>query len=263
MQFKLKGSTQILFILLGSILILFIAWPLMKTVISSSPAQILETIGDSEVQQSILLTFYSAFLATVIAFVCGIPLAYLLARADFPGKKLIQGIIDVPVVVPHSAVGIALLLVFGRRTFLGKLFGLIGIKFVSDIPGIVIAMLFVSVPFLVNSAREGFEAVDPRLECVSRTLGASAWQTFWKISFPLAWNNILSGAIMMWARGISEFGAVVMLAYNPMVAPVLLFQRFESYGLNASLPIATLMILICLITFTALRLVGKRKEVDA
>ncbi|HEY66847.1 MAG TPA: ABC transporter permease [Thermoflexia bacterium] len=248
-----------IFAILGSLLILFIAWPLLRTVTASSPVLLWQTLLDEEVRDSILLTFYASLVATGLAFICGVPLAYLLARVDFPGKWLIEGIIDVPIVVPHSAAGIALLMVFGRRALLGRAFGLLGVKFVSATPGIVAAMLFVSLSFLVNAAREGFEAVDPRLERVARTLGASPWRTFWRVSFPLAWRSILSGAIMMWARGLSEFGAVVILAYHPMVAPVLLYERFESFGLRYARPVATLMILICLAVFVALRMVAGRK----
>jgi len=244
------------FVFLGSLLILFVAWPLLRTVSASSLTMLWQTLLDEEVRRSIGLTFYASFVATAIAFVCGVPLAYLLARTDFPGKRVVEGIIDVPIVVPHSAAGIALLMAFGRRALLGRAFRLLGLKFISALPGIVIAMLFVSLSFLVNAARQGFEGVNPRLERVARTLGASPWRTFWGVSFPLAWRSILSGMILMWARGLSEFGAVVILAYHPMVAPVLLYERFESYGLNYARPIATLMILICLATFVTLRLVG-------
>jgi len=218
------------------------------------------TLLENEVHSAIALTFYASFVATLVAFVCGVPLAYLLARADFPGKRLIEGIIDLPIVIPHSAAGIALLMVFGRRSFLGQSFGLLGIEFVSALPGIVIAMLFVSLSFLVDSAREAFEAVDPRLERVARTLGASPWRAFLTVSFPLAWRGILSGVILMWARGLSEFGAVIILAYHPMVAPVLLYERFESFGLNYARPVAALIILICLVTFVALRFTAARRN---
>jgi len=251
-----------IFVALGSLLVLFVAWPLLRTVTATGPVVLWQTLLDEEVSRSILLTFYASLVATLLAFVCGVPLAYLLARVDFPGKRLVEGIIDVPIVVPHSAAGIALLMVFGRRALLGRAFGLLGLKFVSAAPGIVIAMLFVSLSFLVNAAREGFEAVDPRLERVARTLGASPWRAFWRISFPLAWRSILSGMILMWARGLSEFGAVVILAYHPMVAPVLLYERFESFGLSYSRPVATLVILICLVTFVVLRLTAGRKRGD-
>jgi len=249
-----------LFTVLAALLVLFIAWPLVRTVISSQPAVTWETLLEAEVRNAILLTFYSSAWATVIAFVTGVPLAYLLARTDFPGKRWIEGIVDVPVVVPHSAAGIALLLVFGRRSFLGRTFGRMGLRFVSAVPGIVIAMLFVSLSFLVDAAREGFESVDPRLERVARTLGASPWQTFWRVSFPLARRSILSGMILMWARGLSEFGAVVILAYHPMIAPVLLFERFQSLGLDYATPVAAIIVIICLLTFVALRFVAQERE---
>jgi len=260
MKAPLANRTTIIFALLGSLLVLFVAWPLLRTITASSPAILWDTLLDPKVRGAILLTFHASLIATLIAFTCGVPLAYLLARTEFPGKRLVEGIIDVPVVVPHSAAGIALLMVFGRRSLLGQAFSLIDLKFVSAAPGIVIAMLFVSLSFLVNAAREGFEDVDPRLERIARTLGASPWQAFWRISFPLAWRSILSGMIMMWARGLSEFGAVVILAYHPMVAPVLLYERFESFGLDYARPVATLMILICLVTFIALRLTAGRKR---
>ncbi len=260
MQAFRVNSMRLSFAVLGALLLVFISWPLLKTVFSSNPTVLWRTLLEKDVYESILLTFYASFIAVVVAFCCGIPLAYLLARSQFPGKWVIEGIVDIPIVVPHSAVGIALLMVFGRRTFFGKVFATFGVRFVSAVPGIVIAMLFVSLSFLVNAAREGFEAVDPRLERVARTLGASPWRTFWRVSFPLAWRSILSGMILMWARGLSEFGAVVILAYHPMVAPVLLYERFESYGLSYSRPVATLMILTCLTVFAALRVAAGSKR---
>ncbi len=249
------------FILLGAVLLIFILWPLVQTIFSSSPKGLWTTILDPKVRGAIGLTFYASAIATVIAILTGIPLAYLLARHEFPGKGLIEGLIDLPIVVPHTAVGIALLMVFGREGLLGKAFGAIGVRFVSSVPGIVIAMLFVSMPFLVNAARDGFAAVDPRLEGVARTLGAGPWTAFRKVALPLAWRNILSGTILMWARGLSEFGAVVILAYHPMIAPVLLYERFESYGLDYARPVAVWVILSSLAVFVGLRmLAGRRKK---
>ncbi|MDH5695743.1 MAG: ABC transporter permease subunit, partial [Dehalococcoidia bacterium] len=108
--------------------------------------------------------------------------------------------------------------------------------------------------------KEGFKKVDVRLEKVSRTLGASPWQAFFKISFPLAWRSILAGNIMMWARGISEFGAVIILAYHPMIAPTLILERFESYGLPYSQPVAAILIILCLFVFVGLRTAAYRGE---
>jgi molybdate/tungstate transport system permease protein len=142
----------------------------------------------------------------------------------------------------------------------GKMFNSVGIQFVDSIAGIIIAMLFVSIPFLIDTAKEGFKKVDVRLEKVARTLGASPWQAFRKITFPLAWRSILAGNIMMWARGISEFGAVIILAYHPMIAPVLVYERFETYGLNYARPIAVILILVSVLVFIVLRTLAYRGE---
>ena len=244
----------LIFILLGLIIFLFIVVPLGKMILASDPTILLATFLDPEVMRSIWLTLYAALIATAFGCLLGVPLAYLLARADFPGKRLVEGLIDIPIVVPHTAAGIALLFVFGRNFMVGKAFDTIGIQFVDSTAGIVIAMLFVSIPFLIDSAKEGFKKVDVRLEKVARSLGASPWQAFLKISFPLAWRSIIAGNIMMWARGISEFGAVLILAYHPMIAPVLVYERFETYGLNYARPVAVLLIIVCLIVFIALRM---------
>jgi molybdate/tungstate transport system permease protein len=254
-----KRSFSTVFILLAILLVAFIGYPIYLT-LTGTPLQVLwETILDNEVQESIIFTFSSSLIATGLGVLTGVPLAYILARNEFPGKRLIEAVIDLPIVIPHSAAGIALLLALGRGSALGGFFENLGIRFVSAGPGVVAAMLFVSVPFLIDSAREGFESVDPRLEYVARTLGSSAWNSFWKVSFPLAWRSIISGLIMMWARGISEFGAVVILTYHPMIAPVLLYERFQSFGLDYALPVAGLVILISMLVFLVLRSLNDSK----
>jgi molybdate/tungstate transport system permease protein len=244
------------FFLLGLVMILFLALPLATMVLSVSPKLLWTTLLEEEVYHSILLTVTSGLWATFIGMVFGIPLAYHLARYRFPGKRLIEGLIGLPIVIPHSAAGIALLAVFGRRFYGGKFFGLFGLDFVGAEPGIVIAMMFVSVPFLITAARDGFLAVDPRMEQVAQSLGASQWRTFWTITLPLARRNILTGAMLMWSRGISEFGAIIILVYHPMVAPILLWDRFETYGLKYAEPVAVILLLMCMIVFVALRSLG-------
>ncbi|MCD6567562.1 MAG: ABC transporter permease [Dehalococcoidia bacterium] len=248
------------FTLLGALIFLFIIVPLIKVVAGSNPAILLSTFLDPEVKDAIWLSLYTALIATIIGFFLGVPLAYLLARTEFPGKKLVEGLIDVPIVVPHTAAGIALLFIFGRQFFMGKVLNFAGIQVLDSTAGIVIAMLFVSIPFLIDSAKEGFKKVDVRLEKVARTLGASPWQAFFKISLPLAWRSIMAGNVMMWARGISEFGAVIILAYHPMIAPTLILERFETYGLSYSQPVAAILIIICLTIFIIFRTLVHRSS---
>jgi molybdate/tungstate transport system permease protein len=258
----ITNKMTLTFLLLGLLIFFFIIVPLGKMIFASvSEAQILwDTILDSEVTGAIGLTLFAALIATLVGFLLGIPLAYLLARHEFTGKRFVEGLIDVPIVVPHTAAGIALLFIFGRRFLLGHAFASVGITFVDSMAGIIVAMLFVSIPFLIDSAKEGFKKVDVRLEKVARTLGASPWQAFFRVSFPLAWRSILAGNIMMWARGISEFGAVIILAYHPMIAPVLVYERFETYGLDYARPIAVLLILVSVLVFIVLRTLAYRGD---
>jgi molybdate/tungstate transport system permease protein len=245
---------NLIFSMAGGLLILFVILPLVSTLLSTTPAAFLSAFGDPEVLKSIGLTFAAAAIATMLALVTGVPLAYLLARRKFRGKRLLEAIINLPVVIPHTAAGIALLLVFGRRGLLGQAFAPLGITFTDNLAGIVVAMLFVSLPFLVNLSRESFALVDEEYEKVAFTDGASPAQAFFNVTLPLAWRGVLGGAVMMWARGISEFGAVVILAYHPKIVPVLVYERFEGFGLEAAQPIALLLILVALVVFISLRL---------
>jgi molybdate/tungstate transport system permease protein len=245
---------NLVFSILGGMLILFVVLPLISTLLSTTPAAFLKAFNDPEVMKSIGLTFGAGIISTALALVTGVPLAYLLARRTFHGKHLLEAVINLPVVIPHTAAGIALLLVFGRRGLLGQWLSPLGITFTDNLAGIVVAMLFVSLPFLVNLSRESFALVDEEYEKVALTDGASHWQAFYNVTLPLAWRGVLGGAVMMWARGISEFGAVVILAYHPKIAPVLIYERFEGFGLDAAQPIALILILVALVVFITLRL---------
>lgn len=244
----------------GLLILLFILVPLVKMVLLSDKEALAQSIIDPSTLQSIGITLGCGLLAATVGFLLGVPLAYILARYSFPGKNIIEGLIDLPIVVPHSAAGIALLFVFGNNFLMGRLFSKAGIFFVDSIAGIVIAMLFVSVPFLINSARDGFKKVDVRLENAARSLGASPWQVFTRITFPLAWRSILSGNLMMWARGISEFGAVIILAYHPMIAPILVYERLNTFGLSQAVPVAAILVVICALIFVGIRAIISRGD---
>ena len=250
---------SLLFAVLGGVVLLFIIAPLISMFVSCSLPELAETAKDDEVRSSIWLTLWTSMAATMIFAIAAIPFAYLLARKDFWLKGLVTGIIDLPIVIPHSAAGIALLGVVSRTTLLGKAAGRIGFSFVSSSAGIMAAMAFVSIPYLINSARDGFLAVPVRLEKAALSLGASPLRVFLTVSVPLAWKSILSGLILMWARGMSEFGAVLIIAYRPMITPVLIYERFGAFGLKYARPVAVLFIAVCLVFFIVFRLLAKRK----
>ncbi|MFP3879960.1 MAG: ABC transporter permease [Dehalococcoidia bacterium] len=263
---KKPDSMSIVFVLLGAFMLLFIFAPPLKTIFSSSPGTLWNTLLEDEIYSSVLLTVSAALVATLIGLFFGVPLAYLLARHQFRGKRFIEAIIDVPIVIPHSAAGVALLFVFGSNFFFGKILNGIGIGFFRSFSGVVIAMMFISVPFLIDAAKEGFKSVDVRLEKVARTLGASAWKSFFRISLPLAWRSIFSGSVLMWARGLSEFGAILIIAYsasflgwNTKVLPIVVADRFD-FGLDYTRPVAAIAILISLVAFIVLRSIAYRGE---
>lgn len=229
-------------------------------ILQTTPVQLFETAHEEEVRGSIWLTIYTSLLATVVFALAAIPFAYLLARKSFPLKKLVTGIIDLPVVIPHSAAGIAILGFVSRDSAVGQIASAIGLDFVGHPAGIAVAMAFVSLPFLINAARDGFTAVPERLEKAALTLGATPARVFFSISLPLAWRSILSGLILMFARGMSEFGAVIMVAYHPMITPVLIYERFGSFGLKYARPVAVLFIFITVTLFIVLRYLSKEKK---
>lgn len=256
-----KISLFRLFLLLtGGIILLFVVGPLMAMFLATSPAKIFETVNDKEAMDSIALSLKISLFTTLFFALLAIPFAYFLARSKSRWKSLINGLIDIPIIIPHSAAGIALLGFVSRDSFIGQGASAIGLNFISNPLGIAIAMAFVSIPFLINAARDGFEAVPIRLEQTARSLGASPFHVFFSVALPLAWRSILSGAIMMFARGLSEFGAVVIIAYYPMVASVMIYDRFTSFGLDYARPISVVFILVCLLFFVFLRLLAQNKN---
>ncbi|TFG42603.1 MAG: ABC transporter permease subunit [Gemmatimonadales bacterium] len=238
---------------LGALLVVFIVGPLLRLMFLATPASFGEALRDRELLASIALTLGTATAATLIGALLGVPLAYLLARRSFRGRRFIEAVVELPVVIPHPVAGIALLLFLGRNSTVGGVFAKFGIEFVSHIPGIVAAMLFVSVPILVSGAREAFRAVDPRLERVARTLGDPPAIVFRRVTLPLAGRGILAAAVLAWARAVSEFGAIVILTYNPQVASVLIYDRFTTLGLSAAVPAALLLLTVALGVFALVR----------
>lgn len=241
--------------LLGAALVLFIVGPLLRLLLEASPASLREALADAELRASILLTVFCATVATLLAVLLGLPLSHLLARQRFPGRRLIQGLVDLPVVIPHPVAGIALLLFLGRHSPAGSVLASIGLEVVNHVPGIIAGMLFVSAPILVSGAREAFASVDPRLERVARSLGDTPWQAFRRVTLPLAGRGVTAAAILAWARSVSEFGAIVILTYNPKVASILIFDRFTGFGLVAAVPAAIILLFVALAVFGLVRLV--------
>ncbi|AFN04493.1 molybdenum ABC transporter permease [Pyrococcus furiosus DSM 3638] len=235
---------------LGAFLVAFIGLPLFMIFIKQAYdlEALQRTLVDPLVIESIRNSLFTATVSTLLGILFGVPLGYVLARKEFKGKNFVQALIDTPIVIPHSVVGIMLLVTFSDAIL-------------DNYKGIVAVMLFVSSPFIVNSARDGFLSVDEKLEYVARTLGASGLRTFFSVTLPNAIHSIASGAIMAWARAISEVGAILIVAYYPKTAQVLIMEYFNNYGLRASRPIAVILVTISLAVFIFLRwLVGRGRN---
>lgn len=250
-----------LFAILGGALLLFVLLPIANLVLTTEPGRIAEIAREKDVQQALVLTLGSALIATFVSLLLGVPLGYLLAREDFRGRAIVEGIVDLPVVIPHTIAGIALLFVFGRSGIVGApLQSAFGVVFTDSFWGIVVAMCFVGMPFVVNHAHDGFSDVDPRLEHVARSLGASYFGAFARVTVPLAWRALLSGAILTWARAVSEFGSIAVIAYYPRTVNTLLFEWYNFFGYEHTKPLAALLLLLALGIFVLLRLVARPRR---
>jgi molybdate/tungstate transport system permease protein len=247
------AALTVLVALAASLLLLFFVGPLLGLVAMGGARGIDSLFSDGELRGSLMLTALTATTASILGFLGGTPIAYLLARRRFPGRSMLAALFDLPLVIPHPVAGIALLLVLGRGTSIGSALYAAGLRLVGSPGGIVCAMLFVSAPLYVSAAREAFARIDARYESVARTLGDPPWSAFRRVTLPLAGRGLAAAVIVMWARAVSEFGAIVILAYNPKVVSVLAYDRFTGFGLDEALPVAAALVILSLIPLTALR----------
>lgn len=238
---------------LAASLLAFLAAPVLLLV-GAGAAGLAGAMSDAELRAALATTLATATGATVLSVAGGLPLAYALARRTFPGRGVATAVLDLPLLVPHPVAGIALLLFLGRDTPLGHSLASAGLRVVGTPAGIVAAMTFVSAPLFVSAAREAFARVDPYYAAMARTLGDTPARAFARVTLPLALRGIGAAAIVTWARAVSEFGAIVVLAYNPKVASVLSYDRLTGYGLAAALPVAAALVLVALVPLAALRL---------
>ncbi len=246
--------------LVGSCFLLFLAVPVVALVGSGGASGLAQLGTDRELRDALGLTAATATMATLLGVVGGTPIAYLIARRRFPGRSLLTALLDLPLVIPHPVAGIALLLALGRQSILGGALLAAGLRITGSRTGIVCAMLFVSAPLFLSAACEAFVRVDARYEAVARTLGDSPWRAFGRVTLPLAGRGLVAAAVVMWARAVSEFGAIVILTYNPKVVSVLSYDRFTTSGLPGALPVAAVLVVCALIPLALLRAIRYDRE---
>ena len=242
------------FLISGLLLVFFVLFPVLVIIFEEDPRNIVNVLKDPEILGALSLTAITATISTAVLALFCVPLAYALSRLNFSGKNLLLSLIDIPIIIPQSAAGIALLRVFGKNQFIGgMLFQVFGFRFDGTVLGIILAQVFVAMPFLLKSALSAFEAVPESLEQSAQTLGAGYFESFRRIALPLASKGIFVGMILAWARAAGEFGAVLFIASNPLTAPIAVYNRFSSLGVSEAAPLVATLLIFSLVLFFLLQ----------
>ncbi len=236
------------FLIPAALLLLFIALPLVALVLRGlQSGELWAGLRRGVVLDALRLTLATTSITLALALVCGTPLAFLLARARFPGKQALETLVDFPLILPPVVAGVALLMAFGRRGLLGQQLDALGISLPFTTAAVVLAQLFVAVPFYVRSARTGFAAVDPSIEEAAAIDGAGAWASFRLVTLPAALPAMTSGAVLCFGRAVSEFGATLLFAGNlqgtTQTMSLAIVQAIQT-NLSAALAIAVLLVAV-------------------
>jgi molybdate transport system permease protein len=218
-----------------------------------------------EVRQALTLSLWTSTVTVALAILLGTPIAYVLARVKFPGSSVVDALIDLPIVLPPTVAGVALLTAFGRRGLLGEpIEEWTGFTFGFRTTAVIMAQLLVAAPFYVRAAKSGFEAVDAQVERVAYTLGASRVRTFVRITVPQAWPALLAGTVLCWARALGELGATLIFAGNfegrTQTMPLAVISAFEgsSLGVAGAIALSLILLAAALLVLVAFRMVAGR-----
>ena len=252
--------------LLGVLLMLFLALPIVALVLRGvAEGGVDGSAWQQPLVDALALSLITTAFSLGITVLLGTPLAWLLAHGRMPGARLVEPIIDLPIVLPPAVAGLALLLLFGRNGPLGGPLAAAGLELPFTTAAVVMAQTFVSAPFYVRAARAGFAAVPAEMEDAARIDGAGELAVLRHVSAPLAIGSLSAGAITAWARALGEFGATIMFAGSVMgrtqTLPLLVYSQFQS-GLAAALPAAVILIGIALAVLLGVRLVGGRNVAE-
>jgi len=215
-------------------------------------------------QDALVLSATTSVVSLAIIMVVGTPIAYTLARARFRGAKIIDALIDLPIILPPAVAGIALLMAFGRRGVLGPTLEDMGVSVGFTMSAVVIAQVFVAAPFYIRTARAGFLRVDRTLEEAAADLGATPMRTFFRVTLPMARGSLLAGGILAWARALGEFGATIMFAGNrqgvTQTMPLAIYERFSAGDLNAALVLSAVLLAMSVTFLVIVRVIGEESS---
>jgi molybdate transport system permease protein len=241
----------------SALLVAFIVLPLAGLVLHVEPRAYLAALSTVSARNALRLSLLTTTLALGLTIAFGTPLAYALARGRFPGRRVVDAIVDLPIVVPPAVAGLALLLVFGRNGTLAPVLRALGIQLSFTTAAVVMAQVFVASPFYVRAARGGFTTSDRTLEDASATLGMGPLRTFALVTVPLAAPALVGGIVLSWARALGEFGATIMFAGNlsgvSQTMPLAVYLDLEGGDVAGATALAVTLVAISLAVVIAVR----------
>jgi molybdate transport system permease protein len=253
------------FILPSLALIALLGLPLVALVWRAIGKDFFSNVLSPTALSALKLSLLTSTVSVLIALAAGTPLAYILARWRFHGKTALELLIDLPVVLPPSVAGLALLIAFGRQGVFGAWLNTIGITLPFTTAAVVIAQTFVSAPLYIRSARVGFAEIDKQLEEAATVEGANEWQVFRFIMFPLAGRALLTGLILTWTRALGEFGATILFAGNlegkTQTMPLAIYLGFER-GLGVAIALSVMLIVVSIGLLGIIRRLEHRNQVS-
>lgn len=229
-----------------------------------------DVLGTSRTQETLVDALRLSVMTSIVAMVCavvlGTPIAWVLSRARFPGVRLLDALVDLPIILPPAVAGVALLAAFGRRGLVGEPLDRLGITIGFSTVAVVIAQIFVAAPFYIRSAKAGFARIDPALEESAADLGAGPWRVFGRVTLPLSRGSLVAGAVLAWARALGEFGATIMFAGNregvTQTMPLAIYERFGAGDLPTALVLSAILLAASVAFLVVVRILGEPDRSD-
>lgn len=244
-------------------LLTFLVLPVAVLLVRALAPAVLATLVAPAAVEALRLSLLTTALAMGAIVLFGTPLAYLLARGSFPGIRLVDALVDIPLVLPPVVAGLALLLVFGRRGVIGGPLSAAGIDLAFTTTAVVLAQIFVASPFYVRALKVGFGAVPRELEAAARIDGASRWSAFWRVTWPLSLPAFTEGLVLAWARALGEFGATIVFAGSlqgrTRTLPLAIYAALER-DLDAALALAGVLTVVALVLFLIVRALASQRS---
>jgi molybdate transport system permease protein len=244
-------------VVIASLAVLLFALPLAGLVWRAPWSSAWDELRSPAALDALRLSLITSLSATIVAIVLGVPLAWVQARVDYPGKRVVRALTTLPMVLPPVVGGVALLLALGRRGIVGRQLDRVGVNLPFTTAGAVVAETFVAMPFLVLTLEAAFRNTDRRLEDAARTLGAGRFTVFRRVTLPLVAPSLMAGIVLCWARALGEFGATITFAGNlqgtTQTLPLFVYIKLEGSNPDSAIVLSLVLLAVSLAVLVGLR----------